>query len=55
MEEVFFFQYHMRMSRSECMGIPIYERKWLIDRFIDQKNKENQAMEEQRRKSKTRH
>jgi hypothetical protein len=31
------------------MTLPVYERKWMIHRFIDQKEKENQAMEKARK------
>jgi hypothetical protein len=54
MEEMFFFMYHMRQSRENFMSLPINERKWLITRFIEQKEKENEAMESARRKAKTR-
>jgi hypothetical protein len=33
------------------MSLPINLRKWMIDRFIDQKQQENEAMESARRKS----
>ena len=52
MEELFFFMYHMRQSRDNFMTLPINERKWLIDRFIKQKEKENEAIEAARRKAK---
>ena len=42
MEEMFFFMYHMRQSRDEFLSLPINERKWMIDRFIRQKEKENE-------------
>jgi hypothetical protein len=45
MEELFFFQYHMRMSKQDCMSLPVHERKWLIQRFIAQKRKENEAID----------
>ena len=54
MEEMFFFMYHLRQSREEFLSLPINERKWMIDRFIKQKEKENEAMETARRKAKTR-
>ena len=54
MEEFFFFMYHMKQSRENFMTLPINERKWLIDRFIQQKEKENEAMEAARRKAKSR-
>jgi hypothetical protein len=52
MEEIFFFQYHLRMGRAQCLQIPVNERKWIIERFIKQKNRENEAMEAARRKAK---
>lgn len=52
MEELFFFMYHMKQSRENFMSLPINERKWLIDRFIQQKEKENEAIESARRKAK---
>jgi len=54
MEELFFFMYHLKQSRDNFMSLPINERKWLIDRFVKQKEKENEAMESARRKAKTR-
>ncbi len=51
MEELFFFMYHMKQSRNEFMCLPINERKWLIERFIQQKEKENEAMESARKKA----
>jgi hypothetical protein len=35
------------------MKLPINLRKWLIQRFIDQKEKENEQMEAERRKAKS--
>jgi hypothetical protein len=49
MEELFFFQYHMHMSKTDCWSLPVHERKWLIQRFIEQKKKENEAMEKAKR------
>ena len=43
------------MSRVEAMAMPVHERKWLVDRFIEQKQKENSAMEDARRKAKRKH
>jgi hypothetical protein len=53
MEEQFFFMYHLKQSRDSFMSLPINERKWLIERFVKQKEKENEAMESARRKAKT--
>ncbi len=52
MEELFFFQYHMHMSKQDSMTLPVHERKWLIQRFIDQKKRENEAMEKARKAKK---
>jgi hypothetical protein len=52
MEEIFLFQYHLRMSRFDSMTLPVYERKWIIQRFISQKEKENDAMEKAKKKAK---
>lgn len=43
----------MKQSRENFMSLPINERKWLVNRFIQQKEKENEAMEAARRKAKT--
>jgi hypothetical protein len=52
MEEKFFFLYHMRLDPESSMTMAINERKWMIQRFIVQKNRENEAMEAARRKAK---
>lgn len=52
MEEIFFFMYHMKVDRDKCMSYTINERKWLIERFLLQKEKENEAMERARAKPK---
>lgn len=48
MEEKFFFMY--QLHTEQCMTFPIHERKWYIERFIEQKEKENQAIESAKRK-----
>ena len=52
MEELFFFQYHMHMSKQDCMTIPVNERKWLIQRFIEQKKKEGEAIDRMKKQKK---
>lgn len=42
------------MDRFTTMRLPINERKWMIERFIQQKNKENEQMEAERRKAQAR-
>lgn len=50
-EEIFFFQYHLQLSMAGSMSLPINLRAWMIERFIEQKEKENNAMEASRRKA----
>jgi len=49
-EEIFFFQYHMHLDMEKVMKYPLVLRRWMIDRFIEQKEGENAAMESARRK-----
>lgn len=44
----------MHLDYSGSMSLPINLRKWLISRFIKQKEDENEAMEKERRKAKSR-
>ena len=52
LEEIFFFYNYLHQPKSECMSLPIYERKWIINKFIEEKEKENAAMESAKRKAK---
>jgi len=36
---------------QKTLSMPINIRQWMVQRFIEQKEKENQAMEAERRKS----
>jgi len=53
-EELFFFMYHLRQQRSEFYRMPMPERKFQIYRFIEQKEKEKEAIEAEQRKAKSR-
>jgi len=44
----------MGLEMSGSMRLPIRMRRWLIDRFIQQKENENKAMEAEQRKAKSR-
>ena len=48
MEEKFFFKYHIQTSFEEAMMLPIYERKWYVHRFMEQKEREEEAMRKAR-------
>lgn len=50
MEEIFFFQYHMHCPRETVLRYPIHERKYLINLFIEQKNRELAEMEKSKRR-----
>jgi hypothetical protein len=41
----------MRLPPDVSMSMYINERKWMIERFIQQKEKENEAMEAAKRKA----
>ena len=40
------------MSKQDCMTIPVHERKWLIQRFIEQKKKESEAIDRMKKQKK---
>ena len=41
------------MSRKEIFQLPIYERKYYLQKFIEQREKENKAIEAAKSKMKT--
>ena len=47
-EERFFLMYHMDFQPSEVEALKPDYRKWLIARFIAQKNLEQEAMQRQK-------
>jgi hypothetical protein len=49
MDEEFFFLYHLKVSRKEFLQYPINERKYIIAKFIEQREKENEYMEKARK------
>jgi hypothetical protein len=50
-EEIHFFLYHYHLEPEKSMRLSPILRKWLINRFIEQKEQENQAMEAARKKA----
>jgi hypothetical protein len=44
----------MKLPMEESMRLPIILRRWMIERFIQQKEEENKAVEAQQRKAKNR-
>jgi hypothetical protein len=52
MEEQFFFKYHLKCSREEFRSYPINERRWIVARFLQQKEKEQQEIEKAKNKKK---
>ena len=48
LEEKFFFWYHYRSDPDKSMSLPVIDRKWFIERFVEQREKENQAIESAR-------
>lgn len=55
MEEWFFFKYHLKMSKSDALQLPIHERKWMAQRFMQQREMEREYIETQRRQAKGKH
>lgn len=55
LEEIFFFMYNLGRNAHETLNLPINTRKWLTARFVEQKEKENEAIEAQRRAAKRKH
>lgn len=52
-EEVFYLVNYLHMSYWEARSLPVGERKWLLERFVEQKKKENEQAESERRKAQT--
>ena len=50
-ESKFIFAYHMGIAPSEVDRWPIWVRKWMVERFVDQKQKENDAIKREQRKA----
>jgi hypothetical protein len=49
-EEEFFYWYYYHCPPWETRRLPVFERKWFLDRFVQQKEKENEEMEKARKK-----
>lgn len=45
MDEMFFFLYHLHVKKQDFMQYTIAERKYIIEKFIDQKQKEKEEIE----------
>jgi len=48
---MFFFMYHLQQDIVKTLNMPVNVRQWMVQRFIEQKEKENQAIESERRKA----
>lgn len=48
-EQEFFLMYHLKLNPSEIAAMDEEKRKWVIGRFMIQKQMEQKAMEEHRR------
>jgi hypothetical protein len=51
MEEKFIFTYHLKWSLEDYWDLLPWERRWYIDRFVEQKNKEHESMESAKKKN----
>jgi hypothetical protein len=43
--------YHLQIPEQYVRKMEIFTRKWHIDRFVDQKQRENEAIEKERKKA----
>lgn len=48
MDEQWFFLYHLNRSRDEFLRYPINERKYIIAKFIEQKEREHEHIQKTR-------
>ena len=52
-EQMFFMNYMGKWSIMELYNLPIGLRQWFVERTIEQKEKENEAIEKANKKHKT--
>lgn len=45
--------YHLKLPPAQSMKFDIHTRRWMIERFMKQKQKENEAIEAAKRKAKS--
>ena len=43
--------YHLHMDMQKTLSMPIHVRQWMIHKYIEQKEKENESMEAERKKA----
>lgn len=51
MDEIFFFMYHMHQTKEQVMSLPIVERRYIIDKFVQQKNLEKEEIDKAKRQA----
>lgn len=52
-EEVFFFMYHMHICKKDALELIPEERKWHINRFVEQKKRENEEIDKAKARAKS--
>ena len=52
LEEMFFFQYHLNYDMDKAMRMPIFWRRWFVERFIAQKERESEHIQREQEKAK---
>jgi hypothetical protein len=50
LEEQFVLMYHLNQGYSDISKMNVYERKWIIDRFIKQREQEDEAINNSKRR-----
>lgn len=49
-ESIFLLIYHLKMSWSEAYKLPLPIKKWLIDRFVEEKERESEEIKNANKK-----
>lgn len=52
-EEIFFYMYQLHQPYSEILKMPLILKRWLIERWVNQKEKEHEASEAAARKARS--
>jgi|TARA_R110000823_G_scaffold127239_2_gene254576 hypothetical protein len=51
LEEIYHLARNFNFTRADIMNMPIFERRFYLDKLVEEKEKKNQATEQARNKS----
>jgi len=52
LEEIYYLTKNFNFTRQDILNMPIFERRFYLDKFVEEISKKNQAIEQQRNKAK---